>query len=501
MNKDGKFEKGKYVTIPETKNIKLPINKERVRLGIRVKNEKGIEYPVEVDYFVCPKEIKAVFGDEPTELTVFFPVSDREIVFPQCYEKYGSNEALQCQGDGEKSAQRLNLKDGSWRTVKCPCEHFNKKYDKETKIGGCVKAGYLKFMIPSVSIGTFYQCRIGGTVSIEECNSAFKLAEVTTGGCWAMIPFRMRRIAKKLKIPGTAKMKNHWVVTLEIAASTEEIRRVMSGEILYLGQQRGKRYELEATDPSKQEGRREIITQKDLEEEEKKEAEERGVSVEELRETKKIEEAATEETEREYSKKEYDKSKEAEAELEKERAEGKHKIKSYQESKTIYKKKQEEKSKLLSEEKDILELISARAKDAGIDSFKELMDFAVEKGIFQTPLAENLARKVLVSNKEVISRLFKAFKEMPEPEEKASEEKKGAEKLLADLFNKAKKAGKDSWKKIIYEGCQHRMPDGGYIFEVEVTEEEAKEILIKDPERYKKLEEALIAIAESGGEE
>jgi len=245
-NGDGKFEKGKYTTIPETKNIKLPIG-GKIRLGIRVKNKEGIEYPLETNYFVCPEEVIKVYGEEPTELIVFFPRANREEVFPQSYEKYGGNEALLCQGDGDvsKTAQKLNLENGRWEEVKCPCEHYG-PYDKKTKIGGCVKSGYLKFMMPSVSIGTFYQCRVGGTVSIEECNSAFELANKTTGGCWAMIPFRMKRILKKLKIPGTAKMKDHWVVTLEIAASVEEIRRVANGEILYLGQQRNGQYELEA---------------------------------------------------------------------------------------------------------------------------------------------------------------------------------------------------------------------------------------------------------------
>ena len=329
MNGDGKFNGGKYTTIPETKNIKLPIG-GKIRLGIRVKNEQGMEYPKELDYFVCPKEVRAVFGDEPTELTVFFPRNNREEVFPQCYEKYGSNEALLCQGDGEKSAQRLNLENGRWEEVKCPCEHYNKKYDKKTKIGGCVKAGYLKFMIPSVSIGTFYQCRVGGVVSIEECNSAFELAKDTTGGCWAMIPFRMKRVAKKLKIPGTANMKTHWVVTLEIAASTEEIRRVMSGEILYLGQQRNKQFELESTGPAmgkEIEAVIEVETAEEIKAREAKEAEEEKARQEALI-------------------KEYDKLNEQQAKLKKEIEEGKHKLKSYEEAKAIHKNKQEEKEEI-----------------------------------------------------------------------------------------------------------------------------------------------------------
>jgi len=465
-NENGKFDTGRYTTIPETKNIKLPINKEKIRLGIRVKNERGVEYPKETDYFVCPKEVRDVFGEEPTELTVFFPVADREKVFPQCYEKYGSNEALLCQGDGEKEAQRLNLENGSWKKVKCPCEHYGKKYDKKTKIGGCVKAGYLKFMIPSVSIGTFYQCRVGGTVSIEECNSAFDLAEKTTGGHWAMIPFRMRRVAKKLKIPGTANMKNHWVVTLEIAASTEEIRRVISGEILYLGQQKNKGYELEIEGPA--EGRDEVVTEPETEEET------------ETREEKDAER-------KEAVKKDIEETRAREVQLKKDQEEGKDKIKSYGEAKIIYKKRVEE-------ENEILKEVSKKTEEAGIDSFEELVNFAVDQGIFKTKLTEYLATRILVSNKDVRDRLLKALSELSEPKEETPKEE-DKEKLLTNLFNVAQKAGLKDWKEIVGEGCRTKIHDEEYIFDIPTTLEEAKEILVNDPERLKKIEEIFAAMA------
>ena len=41
-------------------------------------------------------------------------------------------------------------------------------------------------------------------------------------------------------------MKTHWIITLEVMASPEEIRRVMNNEILYLGQLKNGRYEIEA---------------------------------------------------------------------------------------------------------------------------------------------------------------------------------------------------------------------------------------------------------------
>ncbi len=389
-NENGKFEKSRYTTIPETRNIKLPIG-GKIRLGIRVKNLQGIEYPKETDHFVCPKEVRDVFGDEPTELTVFFPTAKREEIFPQCYEKYGSNEALLCQGDGEGSAQRLNLKNGRWANVKCPCEHYG-PYDKKTNVGGCTKAGYLKFMIPSVSIGTFYQCRIGGTVSIEECNSAFKLAEATTGGCWAMIPFRMKRVPKKLKIPGTANMKTHWVVTLEIAASTEEIRRVMSGEILYLGQRRGKKYELETTGPAK--GKEEMVIEEETEEEIK------------LREKKEVEEKKAK---GEALKKDFEESRAREAQLKRDREEGKNKLKSYQEAKAIHKEK-------IAGDKEKLDKMFEILERAGLAGWKEIAYFACLADLIDPGTAIEDVQKLLIKDPGAVEKIINSAKVEEEQE-------------------------------------------------------------------------------------
>jgi hypothetical protein len=346
-NGNGKFDKGRYVTIPETRNIKLPIG-GTIKLGLKVKNEKGIEHPLETDYFVCPKEIRRVFGEEPTELTVFFPEANREKIFPQAYEKYGSNEAMQCWGDGETSGQKLNLENGRWEDVKCPCENFGKK-------GGCGKVGHLKFMIPSVSIGTFYELEVKGTVSMQEVNSGLELARITTGGHWAMIPFRMRRVPKKIRIPGTANMKTHWVVTLEIAASVEEIRRVIEGEILYLGQRKNGHYELEA--PELPLANRAYVP----------------LSTEE----EKLERLKKQEEYQEQSRKEYLESKENEAKLKKEHEEGKDKIKSYQESKTIYKKKKEEGEKIEAEINPAsLEEVTVLLKEIDIQNWSQGLYYA-----------------------------------------------------------------------------------------------------------------------------
>jgi len=349
-NGDGKFDQGRYVTIPETKNIKLPIG-GKIRLGVKVVNEKGISHPKELPYFVCPKEVKAVFGDEPTELTVFFPRASREEVFPQAYEKYGSNNALLCKGDGE-TAQRLNLENGRWEDRECPCEHFQ-PWDPKTKIGGCDKAGHLYFMIPEVSIGTFFECTTHGTVSISELNSGFKTADITTGGCWAMIPFRMRRVAKKLKIPGTAKMKTHWVITLEVAATAEEVGMVKAGKILYLWQQKNAEYQIEAP------GLPDENDQYPREESEEEKAD-RKEKAEEAR--------IAEET---Y----YKESKEREEQLKKDREAGKTGIRTPEEAKAITKKKEKFRADLKGD-------IEKLAKKHGLNSWRELIELGRRYKIF-----------------------------------------------------------------------------------------------------------------------
>ncbi|MBA7590369.1 hypothetical protein ES708_32485 [subsurface metagenome] len=244
---------------------------------------------------------------------------------------------------------------------------------------------------------------------------------------------------------------------------------------------------MEAPDISKQvEDEREVVTQEELEEEEKKEAEERDISVEELREMRKMEEVATEETEKKDLKKDIEESRAREAQLKKDSEEGKGKLKSYKESKTIYKKRVEE-------ENEILQAISEKAKEAGIISFEKLVNFAVDQGIFQTQLSEHLATRILVTNKDIRDRLSKTLEELSKSKKEMPKEDK--EKLLTNLFNIAQKAGLKDWKEIVGEGCRTRINDEVYVFDIPTTVEEAKEILISDSERLRKIEGIFTAMA------
>jgi len=119
----------------------------------------------------------------------------------------------------------------------------------------------------------------------------------------------------------------------------------------------------------------------------------------------------------------------------------------------------------------------------------------LEQGIFQTKLTEHLATRVLVTNKDVRERLLKAFEELSKSKKEVPKEDK--EKLLTNLFNIAQKAGLKNWRDIVGEGCRTRINDEVYIFDIPTTIEEAKEILISDPDKLKKIKEIFATMAKA----
>ena len=163
-------------------------------------------------------------------------------------------------------------------------------------------------------------------------------------------------------------------------------------------------------------------------------------------------------------KKEIEESRAREAQLKKDREEGRGKLKSYQEAKAIHKEKVKEETKILLS-------ISKQAQKAGIDNFEKLVEFAVDRGIFKTMLTENIAKKVLTTNKEVYNRLMKAL-EQPTEDDKEK---------LDKMFETFKEAGLLGWREIAYFACLADLIEPGTAIE------DVKKLLLKDPEAVEKI--------------
>src|SRR3990170_3553412 len=89
--------------------IRLP-RLGKIRLGVRRENEEGISYPVPTEYFVCPDEVKKVFGDKPKELRIMFPTEDLRQWASQYLRCYSASRGLICRGDGEMALARVDVR-------------------------------------------------------------------------------------------------------------------------------------------------------------------------------------------------------------------------------------------------------------------------------------------------------------------------------------------------------------------------------------------------------
>lgn len=198
----------------------------KIRLGIKkISKKTSKEYPVETDYFVCPAEIQRIYGDEPKELNIMFPLNDPEALFPQAYKWYGSSAGLKCKGDGI-TALRLNEETGEMEERECPCDLLEE--------GKCKQRASLVFIIPDVKIGGVYQIDLSSYHSIVDINSGLDYALDLLNGRIAMIPFKLKRVPTETHNEG--KKQVHYTLKLELGIDLKEALKIREGQILFANQ-------------------------------------------------------------------------------------------------------------------------------------------------------------------------------------------------------------------------------------------------------------------------
>lgn len=218
----------------------------KVRLGIKVKTQTGKEYPKEVAWFVCPPEVRAIYGERPLELDIMFPVEDELACFPQAYKWYGATQGLRCKGNGEIALRRwvdcteeqkartdIGDKEGLVE-VDCPCEKLGKE---------CGSSGNLMVLLPKVSIGGCYQIDTGSVTNIITINSFINyLREITTTprnpqGRIALIPLILRRISQEMTYVdvGVTYKSTHYLLQMDIPFKIDDIERIRRDSIAIPG--------------------------------------------------------------------------------------------------------------------------------------------------------------------------------------------------------------------------------------------------------------------------
>lgn len=190
----------------------------KIRLGAKFQNDKGVEYPAELPFFLLPEEVATVHGGKiknisnrakilgvkkqnvlkfveenqhrlAEELPVMIPVEDVEKSFPQNYTMFGSSAGVKCIGNGETAEERIEGTN-NFKEIKCPCK--NLKSDENPR-GACTIKARLQVMLPEVSAGGVFQIDIGSINSIIDINSGIDYVKAMVGRV-AMIPLKLKRI-------------------------------------------------------------------------------------------------------------------------------------------------------------------------------------------------------------------------------------------------------------------------------------------------------------------
>lgn len=190
----------------------------KIRLGIKKKSAKGIEYPSETPWFVCPPEVEDVYGAQPTELDVMLPHEDPEVFFPQKLAMYGQTAGLKCHGNN-KVAKRLN-EQGEWIDRTCPCEFLK---SAENPKGACTEQSSLMVLLPKVSMGGCYQITTGSYHSTVTINSALDYIRALAGRI-ALIPLKLRRVPRTTHNEGKA--QTHYTLELILDGDLKMIREL-----------------------------------------------------------------------------------------------------------------------------------------------------------------------------------------------------------------------------------------------------------------------------------
>ena len=362
----------KYTRISGLSSIRRLPRLGKIRLGIKkVSTKTGKEYPSETDYFVCPAEIKKVYGDEPKELNIMFPLNDPEALFPQCYKWYGSGAGLKCRGDGE-TALRLNEDTKEMEERTCPCELLEE--------GKCKQVASLSFMMPGIKIGGVYQIDLSSYHSIVDINSGLDYAMAMLGSRIAMVPFVLRRVPKETHAEG--KKQVHYTLQLELNIPIEYAQRIREGENIFMMQK--KQYEIEA--PIEY-GNPAYDSKKDG-----------AVIVEETEEEEAIREVSAVK-EKEAVVKDIKESKAREAELQRARAAGKTSLRTPAEIKKILEKKEA----LLAE-------IVKVAKENNVNTWGEIVDIGERYKIYPAGLVASQVKTIVVDHPDKLKALIEAIR-------------------------------------------------------------------------------------------
>lgn len=212
----------------------------KIKLGVKKENAEGFPYPSPTDYFVCPDEVKKVFGEKPRNLRIMFPTEEETQWASQYLRCYSASRGLICRGDGETAMARVDIRTGEIATRESTetelreiaCSPARCAYHQGER---CRRVMNLQFLLPDCPGFGVYQLNTTSFHSIVNVNSSLELIRGTCGRL-AMIPLLLKLVEQEVQLEGN---RRKWVRVLSLTApysliEIQKYARIPPGQVLLL---------------------------------------------------------------------------------------------------------------------------------------------------------------------------------------------------------------------------------------------------------------------------
>ncbi len=209
----------------------------KIRLGIKEEDADGNLSPTPTDYFVCPDEVKKVFGEKPRELRIMFPTEDREQWASQYLRCYSDSGHLLCRGDGETALSKVetisreadSIGETTSKLMEIPCNPSRCLCHRR---GYCRRVMNLQFLLPDCPGFGVYQLDTSSYHSMKNINAMLTLIDSVCQRV-SMIPLSLQIIEKPVQPDGYDKIAYVLKLTCYLSlVDAQKFARMPRGEAL-----------------------------------------------------------------------------------------------------------------------------------------------------------------------------------------------------------------------------------------------------------------------------
>jgi hypothetical protein len=202
----------------------------KIRLGTREVRDDGT-YLIPADHFICPDEVKKVFGETPKELRIMFPTENSEQWASQYFRRYSPLGRLICRGDGETALVRTDFGMGQpvsrgrlpaeMKEISCnprTCEYY--------QTSDCRRIMNLQFLLPDCPGFGAYQIDTSSYHSMRNVNSMVNFIRSICGRV-SMIPLSLHLVEQEVDPegwPATA-----YILNITCSYSLAKMQRLAQG--------------------------------------------------------------------------------------------------------------------------------------------------------------------------------------------------------------------------------------------------------------------------------